>query len=264
MTKNNQIKKETKSLESILLETGFRLPVTEDEVQKYEEIFGSTDVLLPKDIDSPDFLLDKQIKVEKEKPETKVVSLDHKKNDYFKKLVLAAEIAFQLYDEPTFGHKKFVKVNYLCEQVCAMQLSTNYVKYAAGPLDPKQMYTIDAEFKKRKWFIVTKRNGSWGYQYHPGENIDEYKKYYPRYFKSQEKFINRIINLFKKEDSDFCEIVATLFFIWKKGILENCKIEQDFLISEFYNWGEQKKRFKRNQLLNAIAFMQNEQIVPCA
>ena len=84
MSKNNQIKKETKSLESILLETGFRLPVTEEEIEKYEEIFGNTDILLPKEIDSPDFLFDKQIEsVSEKKIKTKVVSLDSKKNDYF-------------------------------------------------------------------------------------------------------------------------------------------------------------------------------------
>src|SRR5690606_10703308 len=60
----------------------------------------------------------------------KVISKATKKNDYFKKLVLAAEIAYQLYEEPTFGHVKFVKLLYLCNQVCKIKLTVNFGKYA--------------------------------------------------------------------------------------------------------------------------------------
>ena len=265
MSNNNQKNKETKSIESILLDTGFRLPVTDEEIDKYEKIFGNTDIILPKVIDSSDFLFNEPQKLRGvKKTKTKVVSIDSQKNDYFKKLVLAAEIASQLHAEPTFGHKKFVKIYYLCEEVCIMKLSTNYVEHAAGPLDPKQMYTIDAEFKKKKWFKVTKRAGGYGYNYHPDENINEYKKYYPRYFNNQEELINRVINLFRKESSDFCEIIATIFFIWKKANFNNLKIDNEFLITHFYDWGEQKKRFSKAELLKAIDWMQIEQIVPCS
>lgn len=263
MSNNNQVKKETRSLESILLETGFRLPVTEEEIQKYEEIFGNTDILLPKEIDSPDFLLHKQIgKVDEKRTETKVVSLDSKKNDYFKKLVLAAEIVSQLYSEPTFGHIKFVKINFLCEELCHMKLSTNYGKYAAGPLDPKHMHSVEAEFKKRKWFNVVKRTGGYGFKYVPGQNANDYKKYYLGYFKNEASLIDHLIDLFRKKSTDFCEIVATMFFVWKNANSKNITIDNNLLITHFYEWGEKKKRFSEEDLLKAIDWMQNEQVIP--
>jgi hypothetical protein len=262
MSNKNQ-KKTKSSIEAILLETGFRLPVTEEEIELYEKIFGTTDIILPKEMDNPSFLFDQPNESFNEKKgETKVISIDTPKNDYFKKLVLAAEIVNQLYSEYTFGHIKFVKINFICGEVCNMQLSTNYGKYAAGPLDPKHMHSVDAEFKRRKWFNVKKRENGYGFKYEPGENVDEYKKYYLGYFQNQASSINHLIELFRKKSTDFCEIVATLFFVWKNANDQSLVISNDLLMTHFYAWGEKKKRFIKEDLIKAIDWMEREQIVP--
>jgi hypothetical protein len=261
---------------SMLKKTGRLAPTTKREVDDYEAFFGKTKIDLPEDLDNPDFLFKhSQIGSKESDPfsekencdEPKIVSISEDvnkktRNDYFKKVVLAAEIAFELHEEPTFGRKKFVKVYYVCEEVCNMNLSTNYGKYAAGPLDPKNIYTIEAEFKRKNWFTVAKRKSGYGFSYSLDTNVEEYKKYYPRYFKHEANSISHVINLFRKKDSGFCEIVATMYCVWKKALSENITIDDDELIKRFYNWGEEKSKFIKNQLLDTLEWMKKEQIVP--
>ncbi len=279
LKKSSPKRSRDKIILSLLKKTGYLAPTTKREIEDFEIFFGNTEIELPEEINNPDFLFDKindssdegkqELKPDKVN-KGKTGSVDSgtsensktKKNDYFKKLVLAAEIANQLHVEPTFGHKKFVKVHYICEEVCNMQLSTNYRQYAAGPLDPKQMYSVDGAFKKRGWFNIIQRKGGYGYKYEPGENIEEYKKYYPRYYNNQLELIARIIELFRKKSSDFCEIVATMFFIWKKAALQNVDINDALLIKEFYSWGKEKKRFKEPELMDTLQWMRTEEIFP--
>jgi len=42
-----------------------------------------------------------------------------------------------------------VKVNYVCEEICEMQLSTNYGQYAAGPLTLKTYTPLMLNLKKK-------------------------------------------------------------------------------------------------------------------
>jgi hypothetical protein len=192
-------------------------------------MFGVTKVMMPEHLKNQDFpssgknFINKKLKLIKEnfsesapKKVAKAPIKTITANAYFKKLVLAAEIATQLHKEYFFGHIKFVKIQFLCDQICSMDLSTNYGKYAAGPYDPKLMHSIDREFMKRKWFQITKT--SYGFRYAPDINANEYKKYYLRYFNDFSPTIDHIINLFRKKDSDFCEIVATLFASWKEKL----------------------------------------------
>ncbi len=143
-----------------------------------------------------------------------------------------------------------------------MQLSTNYGQYPLGPLDPKHLHTIDAEFKRKKWFTVTKRKNGYGFKYEPDINVLEYQAYYLRYFKNQIELINRIIELFRKQPSDFCEIVATLFATWVKLLKKPALLEDETIFNEFYEWSEEKKRFKKTQLKFALNWMRDNDIFP--
>lgn len=255
-------KKKESALETDMKRFGYLLPTNDEELEEFEKIYGSTPIALPEHLKSPDFLFRK-----KDGKKAKVIALkenfkkEKKRTKYFKNVVLAAEIASELHREPTFGHKKFVKVKYLCEEICNMQLDSNYGKYAAGPLDPKSMYSIDAEFKKQKWFKAEKRD-SYGYKYTPLENVDKYKQYYSRYYTNHINSIKKIIDLFRKEKSDFCEKVATLFFVWKENLSKNSRTDESTLFKGFYAWDESKKRFSESELSNAIKWMKENDIVP--
>jgi hypothetical protein len=248
---------------------GYLLPTDDEELVEFEQIYGTTQVIFPEHLKNSDFLLTKQKKIGQKKELAKRKPLKVKssfikergKNDYFKKIVLAAEIANQLYMEPTFGHKKFVKILYLCEEVCDMQLSTNYKKFAAGPLDPKLMYSIDAEFKQQEWFRIVKRTG-YGYKYEPLENVDRYKSYYLRNYAKDAEKIAELIELFRKKESAFCEIVATLYAVWKELLDNNMAAVDAALIKGFYTWDEAKAWFSIDQIKKGIKWMEEHGIVP--
>lgn len=266
--------KEKENLQTDMRRFGYLLPTNDDELEEFNKIFGKTQVMFPDHLKRPAFLGGEQFgkKTTRSTPVQKTESIQTKvsakktnattqaKNDYFKRLVLAAEIADQLHEEPTFGHVKFVKIYFLCDQVCNMLLNSAYGKYAAGPLDPKQMHSIDAEFKKRKWFSIT--NTKYGFRYNRAEKLDEYRTYYKGYFKNSADDISRILNLFRKQKSDFCEIVATIFYLWKE-YQENHKLVNDAsLVNDFYAWDEKKKRFPEGEILKAIKWMNENGITP--
>lgn len=265
-------KKEKDALKRDLKHFGYLLPTNDEELEEFEKIYGTTQAMFPEHLKDSSFLHKK-----KEVKSTKLTSIQNKsvekktignkapvktlpKNSYFRRLVLAAEIASQLHEEPTFGHVKFVKIQYLCEEVCNMQLKSSYAKFAAGPLDYKSMYSIDAEFKKRKWFNVIKTN--YGFRYEPLENLSAYKKYYLNYFSNFSSQINTIIDLLRKEKSDFCEAVATLFAVWTENLKTKSRITETLLIKDFYAWSEAKKRFKEKYLSETINWMRENNIFP--
>jgi hypothetical protein len=276
--KNNDClsNEESNALENDLKHFGYLLPTNDEELEEFEKIYGITKTLFPEHLAEPDFLFNKKIPgktdklssvqrnksvAKKEKPSTKKAPVKSiATNSYFRRLVLAAEIATQLHEEPTFGHIKFVKVQYLCEELCNMSLGSNYGKFAAGPLDPKSMYSIDAELKNRRWFSISKTK--YGYKYFPDENLNDYKKYYQNYYSRISDKIDSIISLFRKPKSDFCEIVATMFAVWKEKLYKGDLITEDLLINGFYNWSEAKKRFKREDLIYGLAWMNQNGIVP--
>ncbi len=263
-SKNN----ECINLKEDLKHFGYLLPTNDEELEDFHKINGSTKVIVPEKFKNGDFLFKK-----KEISNSKVVSLVNSeivkskankhnvsKTVYFKKVVLAAEIANKLHGEPTFGHVKFVKLLYLCEQVCNMQLATNYGKYAAGPLDPKLIHSIDAEFKKKKWFKVFKNDK--GYKYEPDEKLGEYEKYYSNYFHEELNSINMILSLFQKLKTNFCEIVATAYAVWKELIDEQLHISDEIIIKKFYAWHTEKQKFTELQIRSALKWMNDNKIVP--
>ncbi|MFN8843511.1 MAG: hypothetical protein ACK5WV_07935 [Chryseotalea sp.] len=264
-----------RALKSDLQSFGYLLPTNDEELEEFEKMFGKTQVMFPEHLKKPDFLKEatesgnrKEVQVSKAESAEKKAKVKNiaaktafKRNDYFKKLVLAAEIANQLHEEPTFGHVKFVKIQYLCDQVCGMELSTQYSRHAAGPLDAKQLYSVDAEFKRRKWFTIT-RTEFGGYKYHPSEKINDYKVYFSRYYHNQLDKINSIIDLFRKKNSDFCEIVATIYFLWNEFIEKRKLVNNASLIHDFYEWHDKKKRFKETEIVKAIEWMTTHDIVP--
>lgn len=191
-------------------------------------------------------------------------STSSKSNLYFKRAVLAAEIASQLCEEPTFGHVKFQKMVYLSEQICKLSADKNYSKQAAGPYDRKFMHSIDNQFKRQKWFEVKiEKKGNYSkYKYTPLESVDKYKKYYDNYYSSFKNEIQWLINTFKKKKTNDVELIATLFSCWKE-IKESSDIfSEELLIERFYKWSKEKEKFSQDTVKNGIKWMKDNKLMP--
>ena len=184
---------------------------------------------------------------------------------FFKRVVLAAEIVNNLYNERTFGHVKLQKLMYLCEQVSNMELSSRYTKQAAGPYDAKFMHTIDRELERLKWFNIEIKQGSKykTYEYSLGEKIGSYKSYYYNYYNENLNSIKWLIETFGKPQTKKVELVATIYSCLEEFIKNKEEFTSDLLLQRVMDWSkEKKKKFTPVDISNAHNWMIEKGLVP--
>lgn len=186
-----------------------------------------------------------------------------KKNVYFKRVVLAAEIAYKLNHEPSLGRIKFQKLVYLCEHAAEMNLENRYLKQAAGPFDNKFMHTIAKEFEKNKWFEVRKEvNQNYTrHKYVPLENAEGYKNYYSRYFQQENEKIQYIIELFRHINTDKTELATTVFACYLELKTNQIGFTWDALLDLFYNWSDKKKRFPEKDVRASFDWLREKGLI---
>lgn len=190
------------------------------------------------------------------------IRVEHKKT-YFKRVVLAAEIAYKLHQEPSLGRIKFQKLVYLCENAAEMHLENRYLKQAAGPFDNKFMHTIGKEFEKNKWFEVKKEisQNYTRYKYVPLENADGYKSYYENYFRQENDQIQYIIELFRHISTDNTELATTVFACYLELKSNDNEFTFEGLLKLFYDWSDKKKRFAEFDVRSSFEWLQKKGLI---
>ncbi len=182
-------------------------------------------------------------------------------NVHFRRSVLAAEIADRLCEEPTFGHVKMEKILFLSERLCHIETDSHYHRDAAGPYDNRALRSIDSQLKKQKWFEV--RRTEKGYRYVPMQNRGKHKMYFDKYFSAVLPTFEKIIDTFKTQNTERCEIVATLYSAWEDLLHSNMPFTDADIVNEVLNnWHESKKRISKERWLNAIHWMRENGFAP--
>lgn len=182
-------------------------------------------------------------------------------NVHFRRSVLAAEIAERLYEEPTFGHVKMEKMLFLTERLCHIDIGSHYHRDAAGPYDNRALRSIDSQLKKQKWFEV--RRTEKGNRYVPMQNCGKHKSYFDKYYSHVASTFDKIINTFKTQNTERCEIVATLYSAWEDLLHSNKPFTDADIVNEVLNnWHESKKRILQDRWLSAIQWMRENGFVP--
>lgn len=182
-------------------------------------------------------------------------------NVHFRRSVLAAEIADRLCEEPTFGHVKMEKILFLTERLCRIDIGSHYHRDAAGPYDNRALHSIDSQLKKQKWFEA--RRTEKGYRYVPMQNRGKHKTYFDKYFSAVLPTFEKIIDTFKTQNTERCEIVATLYSAWEDFLNSHKTFTDADIVNEVLNnWHESKKRISRERWLNAIQWMRENGFVP--
>lgn len=211
------------------------------------------------------FLKDNHIDVDKLAKkgisELKQLGLIKKKNnnDFFKRVVLAGKIVDELHNDKNFGHVKFQKLMYLCEHVKVSRISKRYDKQAAGPFDRKFMHTIDEQLVRLKWFEI--HNYSGRFSYSPSLKSEQYKKYYPNYYKDELDTIEWLIDTFRNSTIDQVEIVATIHYCCLEMKEKNEELNEDSLVKNFYLFHNAKLWFSRKRILTAYQWMVNNRLL---
>ena len=182
-------------------------------------------------------------------------------NVHFRRSVLAAEIAERLYEEPTFGHVKMEKMLFLTERLCHIDIGSHYHRDAAGPYDNRALRSIDSQLKKQKWFDVKRTEK--GNRYVPMQNCGKHKTYFDKYFSAVLPTFDKIIDTFKKQNTERCEIVATLYSAWEDLLHSNKPFTDADIVNEVLNnWHESKKRISQDRWLSAIQWMRENGFAP--
>jgi hypothetical protein len=183
--------------------------------------------------------------------------------NYFKRAVLAAEIAAELSNEATFGRIKFQKLVYLCEHAVNMNVQGRYTKQVAGPFDSKFMHSIEQEFKKQKWFEVEKiKEGNISRsKYKPLPDCNNYKKYFNTYFGLKSDNVRYVIDLFRKAKTDTTEIAATLHACALELRQNNEMVTEEKLLNLFYNWSVKKERFDEKTVLSIWKWINEKALI---
>lgn len=185
----------------------------------------------------------------------------HSANIYFKRAVLAAEIASRLYQESTFGHVKMEKLLFLTEKLCDIDLNSNYHRDAAGPYDNRALRSIDSQLKKQKWFDVVTIDRA--RRYIPMEKSGTHSEYFKRYYNHILQTFNFIISTFQKMNTEQCEIVATLYSAWEDFLLDGCVPNDSMIVEEVLNnWHNSKKRISQERWESALNWMRQKNIIP--
>ena len=182
-------------------------------------------------------------------------------NVHFRRSVLAAKIAERLYEEPTFGHVKMEKMLFLTERLCHIDIGSHYHRDAAGPYDNRALRSIDSQLKKQKWFEV--RRTEKGNRYVPMQNCGKHKTYFDKYFSAVLPTFDKIIETFKTQNTERCEIVATLYSAWEDLLHSNKSFTDADIVNEVLNnWHESKKRISQDRWLSAIQWMRENGFAP--
>ena len=153
------------------------------------------------------------------------------------------------------------KMLFLTERLCHIDIGSHYHRDAAGPYDNRALRSIDSQLRKQKWFEVQRTKK--GNRYIPMQNRGKHKPYFDRYYSSVASTFDKIINTFKTQRTEQCEIVATLYSAWEDLLHSNKSFTDADIVNEVLNnWHESKKRISQGRWLSAIQWMRENGFAP--
>ena len=224
------------------------------------ELTALRDFLLP-------LLMNGQVTVASRAPKLEIVKAAPKaltkQESVFKRLILSAYILDNICDEPTAGRVKFEKLLYLCEHCAELPLYSEFYRAAAGPYDPKALYSVESQLQKNKWFASQKSKGD-SRAYARLEKSKGYMPYLDNSFSVEQKsMIDKLLHHFKSQRTIECEIVATLYGAWNDFLIEGNQPTDKQIVDEVLcNWNSSKERIAPERWYSALQWMRKNGIVP--
>jgi hypothetical protein len=182
-----------------------------------------------------------------------------------RRLAVAGVLVEELGATPSFGRTKLAKLFYLADARTKLQLKTQYLREAAGPLDPRALYHkdigIEALAEKHGLFRALSHGRMIRYESLP--SLQGFRKMAQRLLGEDEVEVRRIASLFRDLDTDQAEIAATLFACWNDLLLQGARADEEAIIREFgERWNPSKTRFPRSRLVRALQWMVANSLIP--
>lgn len=179
---------------------------------------------------------------------------------YQKRKVLATYILNQSLSDPYLGDVKFMKLLHLADyHAVKRNLGQKFFQQAAGPYDNIFIHQYFKEVEGDNWFARVKKGER--FHFSLGINHQESLKTYSYFTQDELNEVNKIIDLFKRDNYERPEIVSTLFAVWNNRIIRNEEISDELLMKDFLNWDTKKDKY-RFRLKNELQWMRDKGIVP--
>ena len=181
-----------------------------------------------------------------------------------RRLAVVCTLVNRLADDRHFGRTKMAKLFYLADATQDLDLQTTYYREAAGPLDTSALYNKATGLEAmaiRNGFIQVQPGKQ--VKYIRGKNLGEGLQKARENLGKQRTALNKLIDLFRKLDTEQCEIIATLYACWNDKVLDGEDACDESIVEEFLNkWHERKRRFQRDRLVKALQWMKANSLVP--
>ncbi len=186
-----------------------------------------------------------------------------------KRLALVSKIIEKLPNDSKLNRVKIAKAVYLCDMYTEVDLKTNYVREAAGPLDQRFFYNekigVDSIGRSLDLFTIEHKKLKKGeqYRYRAGKNLESMSIRFDKLFKKDAKKIDKILELMSQMDYEQSEIFATVYACWNDLILSKKKVTERTIVTEFLNkWHPEKTQYDEERIVAAITWMKANKIIP--
>jgi type I restriction enzyme S subunit len=172
----------------------------------------------------------------------------------------------KLYGSRGWGRTKLQKSMHLIDYHCQLDFGYEYIRNIAGPDSQALMNHIDSKFKQYRHvrIEIIRNDGREGkhYNYIPTSMITEIEQVFNSYSTETQEAINNLLNKIKKMDLARAEIVSTLYAVWNNRIIKRQSINDDLLLSDFYDWSAHKSDYSPDLVLRGLNYMRQEDIIP--
>lgn len=179
---------------------------------------------------------------------------------------IGCHVVHRLGDRKTFGRTALAKFAYLAETHVGLEFNGQYLREAAGPLDP-WIYRFEEEAAREHWFTsdnTSIRDGNRKIVYRKGDALEEKaSEAVAALPQSQRDELDRILKLLGGKPTEEIEIIATLFAVWNDFLIDGHSPSDEDIVTGFREqWHEKKQKFAAKSLHAWLDWMRRNDLVP--
>lgn len=172
---------------------------------------------------------------------------------------IQAELVRRNGGSPTLGRKKISKGAYLAAALLGAKQNPPPLRKAAGPFNSQGQNEVEAYATQAGWFRDSglasgQRSSS---RYRAGDRITEAAAKAKGLVAARAAEFERFMGIFVKWDSDSAELHATAHAAWNGLVAAGKPVTAAAIIETFFEWSEEKAKFKAAQIRSALATLRS-------
>lgn len=172
---------------------------------------------------------------------------------------IQAELVRRNGGSATLGRKKISKGAYLAAALLGAKQNPPPLRKAAGPFNTQGQNEVETYATQAGWFRDSglasgQRSSS---RYRSGDRITEAAAKAKGLIAARAADFERFMNIFVSWDSHTAELHATAHAAWNGLIAAGKPVTEAAIIETFFEWSEEKAKFKASQIRSALATLRS-------